>query len=55
MTMRDLTRSVARKNYQPGHIIKMINDLVEIQMLKVNSNTNKGKVGRPTVRYAYVG
>jgi hypothetical protein len=55
MTMRDLTRSIARKNYPPGQIIKMINDLVELQMLKVNANTNKGRVGRPTVRYAYVG
>ena len=55
MTMRDLTRSVARKNYLPGQINKMLNDLVELQMLKVNTNASKGKVGRPTVRYAYVG
>jgi hypothetical protein len=53
ITPRDLNKCMARKKYDQEMVNKIIRALVEAGRL--DQVESKGKVGRPTVRYAYVG
>lgn len=53
VTARDLNKCMARKKYDQEMVNKIIRALVEAGRLE--EVQSKGKVGRPTVRYAYVG
>jgi hypothetical protein len=53
MTMRELGRALARKNYDTEQLTKMIDILVKSD--KLSENLSKaGTVGRPTRRFSYV-
>lgn len=54
VTARDLNKCMARKKYDQEVVNKIIRALVEAGRLE-EITTAKGKIGRPTVRYAYVG
>ena len=54
ITPRDLNRCMASKKYDQELVNRLLRALVEAGRLE-ESTANKGRVGRPTVRYAYVG
>jgi hypothetical protein len=54
MTYRDLYLRIKSKKYPPDLIHKMLKILTDMGMIDVVATT-AGKVGRPTVRYKYVG
>lgn len=54
ITLSQLARSMRRRNYPNELLIKTCDSLVKIGFLKVEQ-ANQNSVGRPTVRYRYVG
>lgn len=54
ITINDINRSLARRNYPHEMLLKHIDMLVKLEMLQVET-AKMGTVGRPTTRYRYVG
>lgn len=53
-TLRDLTRSLAGRKYDKKKMLEVIDTLVKLEMIEI-VKSKPGQVGRPTVRYKYVG
>lgn len=54
ITINQLVKAVKRRNYPKDMLVKHIDTLVKLDMLRVETS-NAGSVGRPTTRYKYVG
>lgn len=52
VTLRQISKSLWRKNYSQDTIIRTVESLVKVGLLEMISSTG---VGRPTIRYRYAG
>lgn len=53
VTMRQISKTLWRKNVNPGLLASTVDNLVKLGMLKIKPSP-PGSKGRPTVRYEYV-
>lgn len=54
LTLRELTRNLARRKYDNKRLVEIIDTLAKLDLIEIETTQN-GRVGRPTKRYKYVG
>lgn len=54
ITLRELVRSLKRRNYPRDMIVKTLDTLVKLDQLHI-ATSSPGQTGRPTTRYRYAG
>jgi hypothetical protein len=54
-SLRDLMRNLARRKYDKKRLLEVIDTLIKLDMIEVETAVVGSQVGRPTKRYKYVG